>query len=107
LVLDKLNTHTGASLYEAFAPEEARGILERLKFHYTPKHASWLNMAEIEIGIMNRQCQDRRIDDADLMQQEIAAREEARNAKRARIHWTFTISAARLRLERLYPSNQG
>ena len=107
LVLDNLNTHTGASLYEAFAPEEARRILERLEFHYTSKHASWLNMAEIGIGIMNRQCLDRRIDDADLMRQEIAAWEEARNAKRAKIHWTFTISAARVKLEKLYPSRQG
>jgi len=106
LVLDNLNTHTGASLYEAFPPEEARRLLERLEFHYTPKHASWLNMAEIEIGIMNRQCLDRRIDDADLMRQEIAAWEEARNAKQAKIHWTFTISAARVKLKKLYPSNQ-
>ena len=104
LVMDNLNTHTGASLYEAFAPEEARRILEKLEFHYTPKHASWLNMAEIEISIMNRQCLDRRIDNIVGMRQEVAAWEELRNRKQAKIHWTFTIAAARQKLKKQYPS---
>ena len=107
LVMDNLNTHSGASLYEAFAPQEARRLLERLEFHYTPKHASWLNMAEIEIGILNRQCLDRRIDSMDQMRQETTAWQEARNRKKAKIHWTFTIAAARQKLKRLYPSIEG
>jgi hypothetical protein len=107
LVLDNLNTHTGASLYEAFAPAEARRILDKLELHYTPKHASWLNMAEIEIGIMNRQCLDRRIDNIVEIRKEIAAWEKARNRKHAQIHWTFTIAAARRKLHKLYPSAEG
>ena len=107
LVLDNLNTHTGASLYEAFAPAEARRILEKLEFHYTPKHASWLNMAEIEIGIMNRQCLDRRIDNIAEIRREVTAWEKSRNRKHARIHWTFTITAARRKLHKLYPSAEG
>jgi hypothetical protein len=103
-IMDNLNTHTGASLYEAFAPEEARRILEKLEFHYTPKHASWLNMAEIEIGIMNRQCLDRRIDNIAEMRQETAAWAQTRNRKKAKIHWTFTIAAARRKLKKTYPS---
>jgi hypothetical protein len=104
LVLDNLNTHTGSSLYEAFAPAEARRLLEKLEFHYTPKHASWLNMAEIEISIMNRQCLDRRIDNMAEMRQEIAAWEKPRNRQKAKIHWTFTITAARRKLKKQYPS---
>jgi hypothetical protein len=104
LVLDNLNTHTGASLYEAFPPAEARRILERLEFHYTPKHASWLNMAEIEIGVLNRQCLARRLDDQELMQREANAWEQDRNGKQAKIHWTFTIAAARVKLTNQYPS---
>ena len=91
LVLDNLNTHTGASLYATFAPAEARRILDRLDIHYTPKHASWLNMAEIEIGVMNRQCLNRRIDDISVTTEEIAAWELQRNAQEAKIHWTFTV----------------
>ena len=106
LVLDNLNTHTGASLYEALAPDEARCILEKLEFHYTPKHASWLNMAEIEISVMNRQCLDRRIDNIVEIGQEIAAWEKTRNQRKAKIHWTFTIAAARRKLKKLYPSIQ-
>jgi hypothetical protein len=79
LVLDNLNTHTGSSLYEAFPPAEARRLLDRLEFHYTPKHASWLNMAEIEIGVLNRQCLNRRIDNEQVMEQEVAAWEARRN----------------------------
>ncbi len=107
LVLDNLNTHTGASLYETFPPPEARRILEKLEFHYTPKHASWLNMAEIEIGIMNRQCLDRRIDSIVEIGKEIAAWEKERNQRKARIHWTFTIAAARRKMKKLYPSIEG
>lgn len=107
LVMDNLNTHTGASLYEAFAPDEARRILEKLESHYTPKHASWLNMAEIEIGIMNRQCLDRRMDTIAEIQQEIAAWEKKRNQRTAKIHWTFTIAAARRKLRKQYPSFEG
>lgn len=103
-VLDNLNTHTGASLYRTFAPAEAKRLLSRLEFHYTPKHASWLNMAEIEISIMNRQCLDRRIDDRDPMSSEIAAWESQRNQKQTRIHWTFTIEQARQKMAKNYPS---
>lgn len=107
LVLDNLNTHTGASLYEAFAPDEARRILEKLEFHYTPKHASWLNMAEIEISVMNRQCLDRRIDTIAEIRREVAAWEETRNHQKAKIHWTFTIAAARRKLKKTYPPVEG
>ena len=104
LVMDNLNTHSGASLYERFPPDEARRILNKLEFHYTPKHASWLNMAEIEIGVMNRQCLNRRLDNAEYLRREVAAWEERRNAQQAKIHWTFTIATARVKLKKLYPS---
>jgi len=104
VVLDNLNTHTGSSLYEAFPPKEARRILERLEFHYTPKHASWLNMAEIEIGVMNRQCLNRRIPEKATIGAEVAAWEKRRNAERAKIRWTFTVSSARIKLHKVYPS---
>jgi hypothetical protein len=106
VVLDNLNTHTGSSLYEAFGPEEARRILERLEFHYTPKHASWLNMAEIEIGVMNRQCLNRRIAEKGIIRAEVAAWEDRRNTDKAKIRWTFTISSARIKLHKVYPSNK-
>lgn len=106
LILDNLNTHTGASLYKTFAPAEAKRILDRLDLHYTPKHASWLNMAEIEIGIMNRQCLNRRIDDRELMRNEIAAWELHRNQMESKIHWTFTIEQARRKMTQTYPSFQ-
>ena len=102
-VLDNLNTHTGASLYEAFPAAEARRLLDRLEFHHTPKHASWLNMAEIEIGILSRQCLGGRIDNALTMTGEVEAWEEQRNVARAKIHWTFTITVARNKLRKLYP----
>jgi hypothetical protein len=107
LVLDNLNTHTGASLYEAFSPRRARQLLDRLEFHHTPKHASWLNMAEIEIGIMHRQCLNRRIDDGGVLRREIAAWEDNRNQAAAKIHWTFTIAVARTKLKKLYPDWKG
>lgn len=103
LVMDNLNTHTGAALYETFSPSEARRLLEVLEFHYTPKHASWLNMAEIEIGILSRQCLNRRIDDRDTLIREVAAWEADRNRRHAKIHWTFTIEIARHRMIKLYP----
>jgi len=107
LVLDNLNTHTGAALYETFAPAEARRRLDRLEFHYTPKHASWLNMAEIEIGVMNRQCLDRRIPEKGTVCHEVTAWEQRRNAEEAKIRWSFTVSAARVKLQRVYPSIEG
>ena len=103
VVLDNLSTHKPASLYEAFAPEEARRILRRLEFHYTPKHASWLNMVEIEIGVMVSQCLNRRIPDKTTLVSEVAAWQLRRNAEQARINWTFTVERARTKLRRSYP----
>lgn len=104
VVLDNLNTHRIASLYEAFAPEEARRIAKRLEFHHTPKHGSWLNMAEIEIGIFDRTCWDRRLADTTHLASETQALELDRNAARATVHWRFTAQDARTHLKRLYPS---
>jgi hypothetical protein len=103
-VQDNLNTHDGASLYEAFQPDEARRILGKLEFHYTPKHGSWLNLAESEISIMNSQCLDRRLESVAAIAQQVAPWEESRNATRIRVHWTFTVEAARQKLKNLYPS---
>lgn len=103
VVLDNLNTHEPASLYEAFPPEEARRILRRLCFHHTPKHASWLNMAEIEIGVLSAQCLDRRIPDKETLTRETSAWEADRNAVGATISWRFTVHDARSRLSHLYP----
>ena len=103
VVLDNLSTHKPAALYEAFAPQEARRILRRLEFHYTPKHASWLNMVEIEIGVMVSQCLDRRIPDKATLVSEVARWEQRRNAEEARINWTFTVERARQKLSRSYP----
>jgi len=107
LVQDNLNTHDGASLYEAFPPEEARRLLDKIEFHYTPKHGSWLNMAETEISIMNGQCLNRRLDSQALIAREVAAWESKRNDRHACIHWTFTLAAARRKLRKLYPSIDG
>jgi len=104
LVQDNLNTHDGASLYETFRPEEARRILNKIEFHYTPKHGSWLNMAETEINIMGRQCLNRRLDNRSLIAEEVDAWEVACNVRKARIHWTFTLAVARQKLRKLYPS---
>ena len=104
LVQDNLNTHDGASLYEAFPPEQARRLLDKIEWHYTPKHGSWLNMAETEIRIMNGQCLDRRMESQSLIAKEVAAWERKRNAVEAHIHWTFTLAAARRKLRKLYPS---
>jgi hypothetical protein len=107
LVLDNLNTHAGSSLYERYAPEVARRLLDRLEFHYTPKHASWLNMAEIEISVLNRQCLNRRIGDEAEFRREVAAWQDRRNAAEAKIHWSFTIAVARSKLKKLYPTPSG
>ena len=104
VVLDNLNTHTRSALYEAFPPAEARRILRKLEFHYTPVHGSWLNMAEIEFSLLARQCLNRRIGDRDTLVTEIAAWENARNEQRASIRWQFTVDDARTNLHRLYPS---
>jgi transposase len=103
VVQDNLNIHTPASLYEAFEPFEARRILNRLQFHYTPKHASWLNMVEIELSILFGQCLDRRIPNENILRSEIAAWEEARNTQQATVDWRFTVEGARAKLEHLYP----
>jgi hypothetical protein len=105
VVLDNLNTHTGAALYEAFEPQEARRILRRLEFHYTPKHASWLNQLEIEFSVLSRECiGGRRIPDEGMLQREVAAWEKERNEKGATVDWRFSVEAARTKLERLYPA---
>jgi transposase len=104
VVLDNLSAHSAAALYQTFAPEEARRILSRLEFHFTPKHASWLNMVEIEIGVMVRQCLDRRIPDKATLVSEISKWEQRRNAERARIKWLFTVDRARQKLGRAYPA---
>lgn len=104
VVLDNLNTHKAASLYEAFAPEEARRIVKKLEFHYTPKHGSWLNMAEIELSVLQRQCLARRIPDQATLVHEVSAWEKERNEKQATIDWRFSVTDAREKLKRLYPS---
>jgi hypothetical protein len=104
VVLDNLNTHRVASLYETFAPEEARRLARKLGFHYTPKHGSWLNIAEIELSVFSRQCLDRRIGDEETLKSEVGRLEEARNAAGAKIEWRFTTGDARRKLHRLYPS---
>jgi hypothetical protein len=103
LVMDNLNTHTGASLYEVFEPSEARRLLDRLQFHYTPKHGSWLNMAEIELNVLSRQCLDRRIPDKETLTTEVAAWQQRRNNVNAKVDWRFTNSEARIKLKHLYP----
>ena len=104
VVLDNLSTHSGAALYETFAPEEARRILRKLEFHYTPKHGSWLNMAEIEISVMGRQCLNRRIDSAPAVQAAIRTWQATRNDQGAQIQWRFTVSDARKKMHRIYSS---
>ena len=104
VVLDNLNTHKLASLYETFAPAEARRIAKKLEFHYTPKHGSWLNMAEIEFSVLSRQCLDRRIADVETLTREVQAYETRRNTAKAKITWRFTSEQARVKLHRLYPT---
>jgi hypothetical protein len=103
LVLDNLNTHVGGALYETFPPAEARHILDRLELHYTPKHGSWLNMAESELSILARQCLDRRIADAATLAREVAAWAARRNSAQATMDWRFTTADARIKLAHLYP----
>jgi transposase len=107
LVMDNLNTHTRGALYEVFAPAEAKRILDKLEFHYTPKHGSWLNMAEIELSVLSTQCLNRRIPKIDILRAEVAAWEEQRNRRSSKIDWRFTTADARIKLKRLYPSIQG
>jgi DDE superfamily endonuclease len=106
LVMDNLNTHGIASLYEAFEPALARTLAARLEIHYTPKHGSWLNMAETELSVLSRQCLDRRIESKDIMKQEVAIWEKERNQACTKIDWRFTTADARVKLKRLYPSYQ-
>ena len=103
LVQDNLGTHKPASLYEAFPPTEARRLVERFEWHYTPKHGSWLNMAESELGVVSRQCLDRRISDKQTLANEVAAWQHARNTKHAAADWRFTTADARIKLKHLYP----
>jgi hypothetical protein len=103
LVQDNLHTHKLASLYEAFPPEEARRLIDKLELHYTPKHGSWLNMAEIELGVLRRQCLDRRIPDFPTLIGEAAAWQSDRNAMQVKVDWQFTTADARVKLKRLYP----
>jgi len=107
VVLDNLNTHRAASLYQAFPAPEARRIVKRLEFHHTPKHGSWLNMAEIEFSVLARSCLRRRVPDEATLCREIQALERERNATQATINWRFTAQDARRKLHRLYPLNQG
>ncbi len=106
LLMDNLNTHKMASLYEAFPPEEARRLSERLEIHYTPKHGSWLNMAETELSVLTKQCLNRRLADQTTLVHETPAWEASRNNARCRIDWQFTTENARIKLKRLYPSIQ-
>ena len=106
LVLDNLNTHSPASFYEAFEPEEAWRLTNRFEFHYTPKHGSWLNMAEIELSALARQCLNRRLADQATLTQEVTAWTEERNAQVVKVQWRFTTADARIKLKRLYPKIQ-
>jgi len=104
LVMDNLNTHVGASLYKAFEPKEARRLLDKLDFHYTPKHGSWLNMAEIEFSILSRQCMRDRMSDRDYLAQEVGQWVADRNSRSSEMTWRFTTEDARVKLKHLYPS---
>jgi DDE superfamily endonuclease len=104
LVMDNLNTHTPAALYEAFPPAEAKRLADKLEIHYTPKHGSWLNIAEIELSVLSRQCLDRRVPDFATLAAEVAAWQECRNAAGGAVDWRFTTDDARIKLKRLYPS---
>lgn len=103
LIMDNLNTHTGSSLYEAFPPAEAKRLLDKLEIHYTPKHGSWLNVAEIELSHLSRQCLDRRIPEKETLIQEVTAWCQQRNKAAHRVDWQFTTEDARIKLKRLYP----
>lgn len=103
LVCDNLNTHTGGALYAAFPPKEAKRLCDRLEFHPTPKHGSWLNMAETELSVLSGQCLDRRMENKELVVDEVSAWEKDRNKTEAKIRWRFTMADARIKLEKLYP----
>jgi hypothetical protein len=104
LVMDNLNTHEPGSLYETFAPEKAKALWDRFEFVYTPKHGSWLNMAEIELNVLTGQCLNRRIDDIEVIRKEVRAWQETRNNRDAKVNWQFTAKDARIKLSRLYPT---
>ena len=104
LVMDNLNTHTPAALYEVFPPAEAKRLVDKLEIHHTPKHGSWLNMAEIELSVLSRQCLDRRVPDFAVLASEVTAWQERRNAAGGAVDWRFTTDDARIKLKRLYPS---
>lgn len=104
LVCDNLNTHTPAALYEAFEPAEARRLAERFEWHYTPKHGSWLNVAEMELSVVARQCLDRRIPDLGRLREEVRLWQEERNAAVVKVDWQFTTADARVKLKKLYPT---
>jgi DDE superfamily endonuclease len=106
LILDNLNTHTPGALYDVFTPTEAKRLADKLEIHYTPKHGSWLNIAEIELSVLSRQCLDRRVPDAATLTREVAAWQERRNAATCTVDWRFTTADARIKLKRLYPSLQ-
>jgi hypothetical protein len=107
LVQDNLNTHSPASLYEAFAPAEARRLMNRFEVHYTPKHGSWLDMAEIELGILGRQCLSRRIENVSDLRREMTTWKRDRNSSGTKVNWQFTTADARIKLRKLYPSIDG
>lgn len=104
LVMDNLNTHEPGSLYETFPPEKAKALWDRFEFVYTPKHGSWLNMAEIELNVLIGQCLNRRIDDIEVVRKEVQAWQEFRNNRDAKVNWQFTAKDARIKLSRLYPT---
>jgi hypothetical protein len=104
LVMDNLNTHSPGSFYETFQPDKAKALWDRFEFVYTPKHGSWLNMAEIELNVLTGQCLNRRIDDIEVVSKEVRAWQEARNNKNAKVNWQFTAKDARIKLSRLYPT---
>ena len=106
LVMDQLNVHTPGALYDVFSPAEAKRLAEKLEIHYTPKHGSWLNIAECEFSVLSRQCLDRRVPDAATLVREVAAWQERRNAATCTVDWRFTTTDARIKLKRLYPSLQ-
>ena len=107
LVMDQLNVHTPGALYDVFSPAEAKRLAEKLEIHYTPKHGSWLNIAECEFSVLSRQCLDRRVPDAATLVREVAAWQQRRNAATCTVDWRFTTADARIKLKRLYPSLEG
>ena len=104
VVMDNLNTHEPGSFYEAFPPDKAKALWDRFEFVYTPKHGSWLNMAEIELNVLTGQCLDRRIDEVEVVRKEVLAWEKNRNNKNAKVNWRFKTEDARIKLSRLYPT---